>query len=60
VDYGLNTMLWKNHIAITPVNFVVAVVFVWAKNVIVIAVAVIKIFVVVNAVVSKKIVVADV
>jgi hypothetical protein len=53
-------MLWKNHIAITPVNFVVAVVFVWAKNVIVIAVAVIKIFVVVNAVVSKKIVVADV
>jgi hypothetical protein len=59
VDYGLNTMFLRNHIAITPVNAAVAVVFVWEKNAIVIAVVVTRIFVAVSVVVSKKIVVVD-
>ena len=53
-------MFLRNHIAITLANFADAVVFAWEKNVIVIAVVVIKIFVAVSAVVSKKIVAVDV
>jgi hypothetical protein len=59
VDYGLNTMFLRNHIVITPVNVAVAVVFVWEKNAIVIAVVVTRIFVAVSVVVLKKIVVVD-
>jgi hypothetical protein len=57
VDYGLNTMFLKSHIAITLVNVAGVVAFAWEKNAIVIAVAVIKKFVAAIVVASKKIVV---